>query len=263
MRFAPGIILAVLVLAVPAAAQQYTSMEGDWWLDVTGDKGIVKLEFQEEQGSSFGVAGAGFSRGFATFWAVSDDSAQFLEFDFEGNITGTLQLEDLTNTDAKGTLEIVKGSVNSAYSKIKLKGTLTLDGGEPLKVSIKGGRLPMTPPAWTGRTHRAKLGGTGVKSSKYDVRLEHAPTLGFPFLLVTGEGSVEIDGEGKTDVVLGGVLLASPSGKLFGEFVFETSTGTVKGKIREKSAGPKLKLQARIADGARKVKVRAVLDILL
>jgi hypothetical protein len=263
MRSAFGIVVVLLVLAAPAAAQQYSSMQGDWWLDVTGDKGIVKLTFQEEQGSSFDVSGAGFSRGFGTFWAISDDSTQSLGFDFEGNVTGTLELEDLTNADAVGTLQITKGSVDAGFTKIKLKGFLTLDGGEPLKVTIKGGRLPTIPPSWIGRTHVASLDGTGVKSSKYDIRLEHAPVLGFPFLLLSGEGSVEIDGEGKTGVVLGGIVLASPSGKVHGEFLFEMSQGTAKGTIREKDSGPKLKLKGLVDGGDRKVKIRALLDILL
>ena len=87
--------------------------------------------------------------------------------------------------------------------------------------------------------------------------------LGFPFLLLSGEGSVEIDGEGKTGVVLGGVLLASPSGKLFGEFLFQMSMGTAKGTIREKDEGPKLKIKGLVEGGGRKVKIKALLDIYL
>jgi hypothetical protein len=256
-------IAAVLLLAVPAAAQ-FNSMQGDWWLEVKGDRGVGKLKFSEEQGSSFVVTGAGYARanGLASYWSISNDAPQQLTFDFEGHFSGTLQLEDLTGTTALGTLEITKGTVDLAFTKVKMKGLLTAAGQAPIAVKLKGQRLPTTPPAWIGRTHLARLGGSTVKSKKYDVSLTQAPTLGFPFLALAGQGSVRIDGVNRTGVVLGGLLLASPKGKLFGDLVFDEEEGTAKGKVKEGKTGgpPVLRVRGKVGDG-RKVDVDATLEI--
>ena len=184
-----------------------------------------------------------------------------MTFDSAGNFSGTLELEDLANAETIGTLEITKGEVDSGFTKIKMKGTIRIGTADPRAIKIKG-RLPTTLPGWTGRTHAGKVRGDGVKSDKYDLRLEHAPVYGFPFLLLTGSGSVRVDGVEETDVDSGGVLLASPEGKLYGEFAFDLEFGTAKGKVKEgKDAGPaKLKVTGTTISG-RKVKMKGTLEI--
>jgi hypothetical protein len=262
MRYAQGLILVLLLalLAAPTAAQ-FTSMKGDWWFKVTGDKGALALTFDEEVGSSFGVTGGGISTGFQTLYAVSNDTPQALNFDFDGKISGVVALEDFAGLAPLGTLEISTGTVDELFEFVKLKGFLTLAGGEPRKVRIRGERLPATPPDWTGRTHRGRLGGSGVKSRKYDITLMDLPTQAFPFLALTGEGSVLVDDESRTGVVLGGVLIATPEGRLFGEFAFDTETGVTRGRVRKKfGEDPVLRLRGKTTED-RTVRIKAKLDI--
>jgi hypothetical protein len=260
----PKLIVLVAFLPMLAApvTGQFTSMKGDWWLDVTGDKGAMVLSFSEEQGSSFEVTGGGFSTRFRTFYTVSEETAQELFFDFAGRISGTIDLLDYTGVTPLGTLEITTGTVDEFYEFVRLKGFLSLAGGDPRKIVVKGERLPTTPPVWTGRTHRARVSGKDVKSNKYDVTMMDLPTVGFPSFLFTGEGSVKIDGEPRTDVMTTGVLLATPKGKLYGEITFDDNDAIVRGRVRRPNDGnPKVWVKGRTNVDDRRIRIAGVLDI--
>lgn len=201
-----GLILLSLITVRPMA--QENSLGGTWWISITGaDKGAGVLTFGVPATGVFETSGnfITLGRGFP----VSVADGQALRMDFKGRITGTLQLE-MRGVGSVGTLEVTGGGTDPRFEKLRLKGLLMYDGLDPVFVRINGQRMPESPPVFTGRTiQNGLLRGQGILSRTLDVVVGEEEELGFPFFVVTGGGSVRVDGMDR-DVILLGVFGRSP-----------------------------------------------------
>lgn len=207
-RWAVGVLVLLSLGAVQAAAQE-TSLGGDWWISISGaDKGAGALTFGVPATGVFEASGNLITLGGG--FPVSLAAGQALRIDFKGRITGTLQLE-AEGVGAVGVLEVTGGGTDPRFKKLKLKGQLTYDGLGTFPVRIKGERMPTSQPILTGRSiQEGLLQGRGVFSRTLDVVVGEEEDLKFPFFVVTGGGSVRVDGSDE-DVIILGVFGRSPT----------------------------------------------------
>lgn len=238
-------VLILLWLGAVQAASQETSLGGDWWISISGaDKGAGALSFGVPATGVFEASGSLITLGGG--FPVSLAAGQALRIDFKGRITGTLQLE-MEGLGPVGVLEVTGGNTDPKFKKLRLKGQLTYDGLEPVFVRIKGERMPEAPPVLTGRSiQQGLLKGIGVLSRTLDVVVAEEEDLTFPFFVVTGGGSVRVDGSDQ-DVILLGVFGRSPTAagsfktNIFGWLETSDPTmggGPLVGNLRKPSAKP-------------------------
>jgi hypothetical protein len=243
-RWAVGVLILLLLGAAQAAAQE-TSLAGDWWVSIAGaDKGAGALTFGVPATGVFEASGSliTLEGGFP----VSLAAGQALRIDFKGRITGTLQLE-MEGVGPVGVLEVTGGGTDTKFKKLRLKGLLTYDGLDPVFVRIKGERMPDSPPVLTGRSiQEGLLKGQGLLSRTLDVVVGEEEDLKFPFFVVTGGGSVRVDGSDE-DVIILGVFgrrpTAAGSGKtnIFGWLETSDMTigeGPLVGNLRKPASKP-------------------------
>ncbi len=206
-RWAVGVLILLSLGTVQGIAQE-TSLGGDWWVSIGGaDKGAGALTFGVPATGVFEVSGNLITLGGGL--PVSLAAGQALRIDFRGRITGTLNLE--VEGIGVGVLEVTGGGTDPRFKKLRLKGFLTYDGMDPVFVRIKGERMPESPPVLTGRSiQEGLLKGRGILSRTLDVVVGEEEELGFPFFVVTGGGSVRVDGSDE-DVIILGVFARSPS----------------------------------------------------
>lgn len=243
-RWAVGVLILLSLGAVQAPAQE-TSLAGDWWVSISGaDKGAGALTFGVPATGVFEASGSLITLGGG--FPVSLAEGQALRIDFKGRITGTLQLE--IEGIVVGVLEVTGGSTNPPrFTKIKLQGQLTYDGLDPVPVRIKGERMPESPPILTGRSiQEGLLKGRGLVSHTLDVVVGEEEDLKFPFYVVTGGGSVRVDG-GDEDVIILGVFGRTPTAagsfktNIFGWLETSDSTmgeGPLVGNLRKSASKP-------------------------
>lgn len=203
-----ALILIVVWVGAGHATAQETSLAGDWWVSVTGgDKGAGAITLGVPAAGVFEVAGNLLTLGSGVPFKIADGQA--LRLDFQGKITGTLLLQDLDDNDI-GELGVTGGGTDRNFMKLKLKGNLNI-WGESHPVRIRGERMPESTPVLTGRTiMEGKLSGPGLRSRTMDISVAQDEDLGFPFFVITGGGSVLVDGVDQ-NVTLLGIFARTPS----------------------------------------------------
>ncbi|MEJ5376231.1 MAG: choice-of-anchor D domain-containing protein [bacterium] len=211
-------LLILLCLQVGQAAAQETSLGGDWWISIGGaDKGAGALTFGVPSTGVFEVSGNLIT--LAGAWPASVAAGGALRIDYRGEITGNLLLE-FDGFGPVGELEVTAGGTDARFQKLWLKGYLTYGEMSPILVRIKGQRMPASPPILTGRSiQQGLLKGPGLLSRTLDIVVGEEEDLKFPFYVVTGGGSVRVDGSDE-DVIILGVFGRTP-----------TATGTRKNNI--------------------------------
>jgi len=250
-----SLLLSLLFLPGIVAEGAHHSVEGVWWLRASGGDGVLLLELSEEEGAFIPATGAGWSSELGGFFLVDPDGFPELAFDYRGRISGTLDLVDPVFEEPIGTIEIVDGRVGDARERIRLKVRFVGDDGSVRRATLRGGRLPATAPAWTGRTLDGRLRGGGIRSRKYALDVSESAFLDFPFLEVEGAGPALVDRSEEEDLEITGLLIAAPNGQLFGVVDIDGDECDAHGRVREMETGCRLRLSACPPDRKR-LKIR-------
>ena len=249
-RWLQMVVLAGLVCgSAPSVAQDEPvpdpfTVQGQWWLSIPRNRGVMKLDIQPIAIGIAEVRGGGVSRDFAKAFRIDEDVQQFIFFDSTGNISSGvgagIMLEDLDD-NALGTMAITSGKLNGRKTRLRLKGTLTLMGLPVVPVRWRGGRIPASPPDYEGRSTDARVRGSGLRSNKYDFQLTLNADLGFPcFDLVSG-GPVRVDGVEQVGVLVVGTVAVAPNAKFVAEVMSDPASsvdlgvGGGTGRIKESS----------------------------
>ena len=257
-----------------------TDVGGSWHFRFAGNRGAALLDFPGAPlFGVFEVTGAGYSADFETAFAVSDDSLQSLRFESNRNITGTLELEDVTRTTALGTLEIQRGRLNVTKERLVLVGLLTLADGEPRRVRLLGQRLTAPAMELQGRTFDGTVRGGRLRSSKYDIQvfdedkteavgIQPVLSQGYPFFVLQAGGPVRVDGVETDTVRFFGLLVSDTRGRLYGRITTsDFGAAELRGRFVTDHAAegeflsgrPMLRVQVRTDDG-RRVRLSGVLQ---
>jgi hypothetical protein len=208
VKWALGLVIILCLGAFQAAAQE-TSLGGDWWVGLAGgDRGGGALTLGVPAAGVFEVSGNLLTLGSGEPFKIADGQA--LRLDFKGKITGNLLLQDLLDNDI-GELEVTGGGTDKRFTKLRVNGNMTLYGSPPVSVRIRGERMPESAPVLTGRTiMEGRVSGPGIRSRTLDLSVAEEDELEFPFFVITGGGSVLVDGMDQ-DVTLMGIFVRTPS----------------------------------------------------
>lgn len=187
-----AIVLFLVVLPQFSTAREH-SVAGEWWVFVTGEgSGAGAITFKDPAGGVVEVSGAILTTSIGEPLRFERGAA--LQIGPKGKLSGRILLKDLYDVYV-GELWILSGTVDVKFTSLSLKGVLTLVNGDSYSVRIKGKRMPETKPNFTGRTAmEGVLSGPGVSCRSLDVALGIEETLDFPFHVLTGGGTVLVDG---------------------------------------------------------------------
>lgn len=261
-----ALALALVAGAAPSASTQEAlpfpfTVEGEWWFQMQGGKGMARIDFGSIAFGQAEVRGAGFSREFQTAWVISDEDSenrvdnQTVQFTSDRQIVGTLTLQDPDRNGDIGTLTITGGTLSATKNDLKLRGTISFEqneGAKPGALRMKAIRVPDLAPDLQGRSTDFHVRGSGVRSDKYDLSLVNNPELGFPFLDLISGGPVRADGIERPGVIVTGLAGVDPRGRVFSEVethfasAFDLGDGFGIGKIVQPAVEglrPKLKLR--------------------
>ena len=239
------------------AAFAASTPEGDWFIAITGQKhGKARITIPADSyaGGSFNVEGAGyFYKPTTSFFRIAAD--QILSVNSRGIVTGSLELQDYSQTTSIGTLQITNGRFTKTYDKLVLAGRLTLDPAtRPVKITLIGRPMPTSSAVLTGRTIQGGISGKGIFTKNFDLTVkEHEDddqpdlSLGFPFYTVTGGGSINVGGK-ETFATLSGMMIIDPLqdniklANAFGSITGDLGDGSMQGSLYNTTGFPRLKL---------------------
>lgn len=179
---AAAVLAGLLGTGAPVAAQDGvdTDIGGVWVFEASGARGLFVLNLSTPIGGVFSVRGLGFVKAFKSYVGVSNDALVTLAFQSNGQIRGTVPLEDLSLTTSAGTMEIVGGALNATNDAAFLRANVTI-GAVTRRLLLRGVRRSTPEVELSGGSFDGLVAGSGVSSRKLDLRLtdsDRAFTLG-------------------------------------------------------------------------------------
>jgi hypothetical protein len=268
------VLLASALAATPCRAAAGTDIGGVWLFRIEGGRGAVCLNFGVPVASTFTVRGLGVSLPHRAYFTVDDDAPATLRFLSTGRVVGTLPLEDLTQADDVGTLEVTHGKLGPLNRVATLHGTLTVDG-VARRVVLHGLRRPSAVPDRSGGSHDGRVTGAGIASTRLFVDLARSDrhealglpatseNLGHPFYALTCDGPVRLAGTEIPSFTVTGLLVTDQQDELWGRVEtsqFGPATLTGRFTFTDPTAPGRPVLHAHVTpDTGRRFNVRALL----
>ncbi|MCE9637474.1 MAG: hypothetical protein K8T90_17355 [Planctomycetes bacterium] len=171
--YAAAVVLAGLLgTGAPVAAQDGvdTDIGGVWVFEAPGSRGLFVMNLGTPIAGVFSVRGLGFVKAFKSYVAVSNDAPVTLAFQSNGQIRGTVPLEDLALTTSVGSMEVIGGGLNPTNDSAFLRTNVTI-GSVTRRVLLRGVRRVTPEVALAGGSYDGLVGGSGISSRKLDLRL--------------------------------------------------------------------------------------------
>jgi hypothetical protein len=276
-RIRTGLLVAMVLLfgalIFPGVTfADFLSEEGNWIISISGKRqGTAMWSFTAPTGGVSSITGTGFIKGMGKRFVVQDEPGQILRIESDGNIVTDLG-KPLVITDTGGNLlgefTIDHGTANAFFTSLRMSGTFTGAGEAPVKVNLKGSRIPNAIPILEGNTFRGKVSGGGLTSNHFPLNLVEnvdpafIPFNFYPLFSVSGVGGLKIDGLETPGVDIVSDFIITNQGDLIGDFTSSVlGVGEVTGSLKPTKMGPVFKMKVNvIGPAADKFNISAIIS---